>query len=355
MNLFKKFAKALIFRLPHRPRKRLLRLVSIKDYPAYLGRTVVPDTFFWAKLCFDVAKILFRRDYRRRRGLVARVSQSTDDRIPPDKGYLLKDLSSNQVVVRAIEFCRDPALRRRLMERAQTAKKPFLITLPIDLRQESSKPILELACDNALLGPISEYIGMIPVLQYAKLMYSPNVEYYGRSQMFHLDGGDYRLVKCYVFVDEVDLGSGPLTIIPAVESRKIYDRLRQKGMTRRRNEKFDDDTIYSVSDLKAGIPLVGKSGIVAFVDTCNCYHFGSRPGSKPRWLLYLVYYSPWSTEMPLWGRRYDPAVLAMNKGHKDKELRDLVLGLSHLNFVELRMRKQSRASGGDLEMSGIVR
>ena len=339
----KKIVKVLISRLQERTQKRTLRLIAIKDYPLYFGRTVRPDTFFWAKIYFHVVKFMHIRDYQKRKSTARLLATANDQNISPENGYLLDDLSKNEVVIRAMEFCHRTASDINIKgdEHAKTAKKPFLVNHFFDITQKTNAPILDLACNAVLLSPISEYIGMIPVLQSAQLWYSPNTHFYGRSQMYHMDAEDYRQIKCYIFLDEVDRDSGPLTIIPAAKSRKVYKKLRQKGLTIYRNEKIRDEEIYSATSTTSAVQMIGEPGTVAFVDTCSCYHFGSRPGKRPRFLLHLHYYSPYSMEMPLWGRRFNQDVLDMNQHREDRQVRNLVLGLSHLNFPELRRRKES--------------
>ena len=49
--------------------------------------------------------------------------------------------------------------------------------------------------------------------------------------------------------------------------------------------------------------FTGKSGATAFVDTNNCYHFGSRPGRRPRRMLLLYFQTAFGTRLPCFKNR----------------------------------------------------
>ncbi len=74
------------------------------------------------------------------------------------------------------------------------------------------------------------------------------------------------------------------------------------------------------------LPLCGARGTTAWVDTSNCYHFGSRPAPRPRWLLYLQYATAFSIEMPVWSRRPDPIPGPEALDPVSRRIRELVLG-----------------------------
>ena len=46
-------------------------------------------------------------------------------------------------------------------------------------------------------------------------------------------------------------------------------------------------------------PLLGKEGTINFVDTSNCYHFGSRPGKYPRYVLMYQFLNSFSYYLPM--------------------------------------------------------
>ena len=54
------------------------------------------------------------------------------------------------------------------------------------------------------------------------LWYSPNNQIFeNSSQEYHLDHEDYRQVKGFLFINEIDFETGPLNIINLTQSNKI--------------------------------------------------------------------------------------------------------------------------------------
>ena len=45
--------------------------------------------------------------------------------------------------------------------------------------------------------------------------------------------------------------------------------------------------------------MTGPKGSINLIDTSNCYHFGSRPGKKPRYLLMYQFLSSYSYYLPM--------------------------------------------------------
>ena len=45
--------------------------------------------------------------------------------------------------------------------------------------------------------------------------------------------------------------------------------------------------------------MVGPKGSINLIDTSNCYHFGSRPGKKSRYLLMYQFLSSYSYYLPM--------------------------------------------------------
>lgn len=308
--------------------KRGLRKFDyLQIHPRYLGYAIRPDTEFWSKAYYDIMRRIHAKEFAERQRALRAVTRNLEDSIDPVAGYLVKDMSGHPVVDEALGYC--DAVRRRaaFQDIVTKSKKPFLRSFEFDLDDERNRPIFDLACDPLLLGPIAEYLGCVPVLHRAALSYSPNQVYVGSSQRYHRDTQDYRQVKCFIYLDEVTEDSGPLTIIPAAQSRQIYDRLFKQKQAKRRHQSQDDDEIYGLGVVDRGLPLCGPRGSASFVDTCACYHYGSRPGSRPRYLLYYHFASPFSIDLPVWGRRPEPCGYQPANGRVAPETVELVLGL----------------------------
>ncbi len=312
------------------------KLSLVKNYPSYPG-LVLPDNLKVLSLLDKVSIGLNKKEYKYRKLLSE--GMSSDKNLPTinaKNGYLIEDMSQNDVVMNAVKYAKASANAIDWEEKAKSSKKAFLINEKFDLFAEEDKPILDLALAPEIIKPISEYLGAFPILSSAALWYSPNKEHQARgSQLYHLDGEDIRQVKCFLPIDEVTLDSGPLTILPAYISDRIYNKLHKQKRISRRNTKLEDDVIYEDTDPDRAVPVIGKPGTVAFVDTCRCYHYGSRLAEAPRLVLHLHYYSAFSKMMPLWGRkdRVFPDNIAFNANEAQA-----LLGKSHLAFGNARAK-----------------
>ncbi len=156
-----------------------------------------------------------------------------------------------------------------------------------------------------VLGPVSRYLGEVPVLAHVSIQIShPNDSKVG-FQQYHIDRIDRQQMKLFLAIDDVTADCGPLHFIPARESealergeRHIVGRIEDDVVAR-----YAGDAGIRVGTLKAGEGL--------FLDTCRCVHFGSRGNVKPRHLLMIQYTSRYSPVEPVskeGNLRFDPAL-----------------------------------------------
>jgi hypothetical protein len=271
--------------------KFALAMRDVRANPRYLGR-LRPHTAFGARAYYDLMKTVHAGEHGVRKRAAERLAQGLEQRIAPEEGYLVRDLGDAPPVQAAMAVCDRVRARSDFEREAGKSKKSFLRSLEFDLADNDARPIFDLACHPLLLGPVADYLGAVPVLLRAAVSYSPNLAFVGGSQKYHLDGEDHRQIKCFIFIEPIDEETGPLTLIPAAQTKQICRTLRCQGRLRHRMEEQDDETIYGAGGWDAdrsslAIPLCGPRGRVVVVDTCNCYHYGSRPGRKSRYVLYF--------------------------------------------------------------------
>ncbi len=146
------------------------------------------------------------------------------------------------------------------------------------------------------LSVVARYLGVLPVLAGVRIIFSPNEtsDHLRYAQLFHVDPEGARQVKLLMAVRKIDSQSGPFTFIPA--SATLRMRLSGKGKFER-NRVADKYVLKHVRREK-WVSFHGRPGDVLFVDTSNCYHFGSRPGAKPRLLLYAQFVDPFGSHLP---------------------------------------------------------
>ena len=149
----------------------------------------------------------------------------------------------------------------------------------------------------------TKYLGTLPILDSFQIWFSPNVddEQIG-SKLMHRDGEDFKQLKIFIPIEEVTLENGPLHVINKKESEVIYKSLIDKKITKRRNQKIDDKHIKNFNPKIHKVLM--KEDQCSMVDTCACYHFGSRKSSKPRKLLFSHFTTAFSSKTPIF-RNYD--------------------------------------------------
>ena len=225
--------------------------------------------------------------------------------IPADVGFAtsrLEDLGASHAVVDEV--------RRYMSERADTPAgvKPYLVDLQVEGMARSSA-ILDLALNPAVLASAAAYLGMVPRLVGVTVLESraqPGEP--AGSQLFHCDYEDVRQVKVFVSCSDVLLENGPLCAIPATESRRIKQAIRYRyGDSRFR---VPDTIVSGLLPADAVARFTGPRGSVTFIDTCSCFHYGSRiqPGAEGRLALQLQYLSPAAFELVLAPRVRRPPV-----------------------------------------------
>ena len=135
------------------------------------------------------------------------------------------------------------------------------------------------------------------------MWYSPNIsEELTGSRLFHRDPEDFRQIKIFIPIEEIKDEHGPLNVINKEESKLLYEDLIKKGLITGRNQKIEDKHATRLN-LKNNRILL-NSEECALVDTCACYHFGSRKSAKPRKILFLHFTSAFSAKTPIF-RNYD--------------------------------------------------
>ena len=150
--------------------------------------------------------------------------------------------------------------------------------------------------DERIVGPISAYLGVVPVLTEIDVWYSvhqPNAP--KRSQLWHMDSDDTTLIKLWVHLSDVDSRSGPLTAFSASASARLADAVAYNYSD---GYRVSDDRVNAVFGSERQVSFVGPRATVDFIDTCRCFHVGSRVSADgaPRRLLMVEYQTPYAFE-----------------------------------------------------------
>ena len=255
--------------------------------------------FFFSKLYYKISLLLNYKEYILRK----RISKEkiTEHLINPDIGILkvkLQSLNNYAKFKNDINDLKNDFYRVDWKEIAKHQSKKFLLIKKIDCLDLRLQSLTKL-----LIPIISKYLGTLPIIQDAAFWYSPNTfNDKMRSQNWHIDGEDYKQVKIWLPIENVEENCGPLHAININETNKIFDSLNKNKFYKKRNKKISDEQMEKLLDQEKINILTMNKDEICFVDTCNCYHYGSRKDEKPRKLLHLHFTSAFSENIPLFSR-----------------------------------------------------
>ena len=177
-----------------------------------------------------------------------------------------------------------------------TRKQSFYRHLLKDEDLRRNPDLVDFALSEKLLGPVTQYLGMVPYLTRVDLVYSVSrgTDEKIESQLFHLDHEGLRQLKYFIYVYDVDEPEGPFTFLPADTSFRVVNDVRSwrkhNGRGNVESRRYLDDEITAVNAAQDIIAVKGRAGEGVGVDTSRCLHLGSRvsPGAF-RLVLYLQY------------------------------------------------------------------
>lgn len=258
-----------------------------------------PDTFFFSKVFYKISLLINYREFRLRKKISEH--KIPENLINPDMGMLkikLKSFRDYGKFKNDIDNLKSEFYKINWDEISKYHSKKFLLVKKIDCLDVRLQNLIKL-----LLPTISNYLGTLPVLQDAAFWYSPNTFNDNmRSQNWHIDGEDYKQVKIWLPIEDVNRNCGPLHAINLKETKRIFNFLNKNILFKKRNKKFSDDQIDKFLNKEKLEILTMSTEEICFVDTCNCYHYGSRKDEKPRKLMHLHFTSAFSENIPLFSR-----------------------------------------------------
>jgi len=159
-------------------------------------------------------------------------------------------------------------------------KKEDLSSQSIFVQIALQKPVLEI---------ISNYIRQVPILVDMSLFLSEFTDdpKFHRSQLWHRDWTDSRVVKLFVYLTPVTSDAdGPFTLIPA--GSKNQGRLPYAPTHK------SDLEMEKVGMLEDRVKILGNEGKAFLVDTFRCFHMGSRVEPGHQRLMYVANYETYA-------------------------------------------------------------
>jgi hypothetical protein len=149
--------------------------------------------------------------------------------------------------------------------------------------------VRKLENDPAILAIAAQYLEAPPVHIASELWWSFPVEgtpmeQLKAAQVFHYDLDDYRFIKFFFYLTDVDLSSGPHILIRGSHKNK---KLSHQLLGVRCASKPDEDIVncYGAENL---VTICGPAGL-GFAEDATCFHKGTLPTQKERLLLQIEF------------------------------------------------------------------
>jgi len=224
---------------------------------------------------------------RRRREMArARPTTAWSGLVAPDKGYAPLEMAGLVGIDDVVVACNAvfQAYQARQAEDGDKAKPFFENILEYD-DLALYPALLDFATSAPIVDAAVGYLGQVPILRGIGVYVSPVNTSTTRSQMFHVDGDDFRQLKCFINVVEVDLDNGPFTLVSSRKSAQIRKRVKHGWRDRRLT---DEEVLDGLADDEV-VALTGGPGSGALVDTSACLHYGSRARISDRVVFMFQY------------------------------------------------------------------
>lgn len=149
--------------------------------------------------------------------------------------------------------------------------------------------VRKLENDPAILAIAAKYLGAPPLHIASELWWSfpvegTPVEQLKAAQVFHYDLDDYRFIKFFFYLTDVDLSSGPHILIRGSHKNK---KLSHQILGVRCASKPDEEIVncYGAENL---VTICGSAGL-GFAEDATCFHKGTLPTQKERLLLQIEF------------------------------------------------------------------
>lgn len=267
------------------------------------GKTFIPDRPKIIKLFQSILKIIYFNEHKYRKKIIKDEITSLKNEllIERNKGYKILNFSqifNNDQLKILNNLISDYNDTNWELDDKVNRKKDFLLQKELEISDNLNDIV------SAMLPIITQYIGSLPILAKASFWYSPNERNVsGRSQSWHMDSEDIRQLKIMIPVDTINKENGALTLVSANKSENIFNKLYKKKITKKRNFKMSDEIFENEISPEDKISINLNKDEIAFIDTCRCYHYGSRKGKRPRKLIIFHFTSAYSLYVPIFRRK----------------------------------------------------
>lgn len=173
-------------------------------------------------------------------------------------------------------------------------RKPYVRYLLEDRPELDLDSIfVRFALQKPLLRIANEYFGMVTRLAYFNVWHTYKSTVAAQSsQLWHRDFDDpHYIMKVFVYLSDVDEGSGPLSYAAGSHSKGNMSREPDYVSKTSHSRRSSDDQMAEVIPRDRWIPALGPKGTIVFADT-HGYHKGGWAKQSERLVYTCMFTSP---------------------------------------------------------------
>ncbi len=174
---------------------------------------------------------------------------------------------------------------------ASNFKKSYMLQLiPFSEKQSINGDLARVALDAKLLEPVASYLELWPSLRHIGAWINfPASQDAEKSQLWHRDPEDNKIVKVFIYLNDVDENQGPFSYIPETHpfGAKAGRRVKHKG-----SKGILDEEMNAVLPKETWLTCTGPAKTMILADTIG-YHRGGKVASGNRILITFTYTSGW--------------------------------------------------------------
>jgi hypothetical protein len=190
---------------------------------------------------------------------------------------------------------------RSTVDRDSTiGKKTFnLELLGSEPEFEIESVFANLGLSGSMLAIADSYLRMTAQLRYFNVWYTTASTGISReSQLWHFDREDNYILKAFLYLDDVDEGTGPFTYAPGTHRNGKYRSIQPEFIMEGNVKRTTDEQMTKVYPREKWKVGTGKKGTIVFADTRG-YHKGGEARTKDRLMFTCMYTSPASQSKDL--------------------------------------------------------
>ena len=190
---------------------------------------------------------------------------------------------------RVLELSSQSKVRNTVAGGTSDDKKSFLVRLVSpEENHPSDSPLLKLALDNKLLEIVSQYLGLWPRLHSIGAWVNfPTKNQPEKSQLWHRDPEDVKLLKVFIYLVDVDENCGPFSYI---RKSHPFSNGAAKVPTHKDSKRITDEEMQQAFPSNLWLACTGPANTMILADTIG-YHRGGKPLEGIRVLITLTYTS----------------------------------------------------------------